>query len=159
MSRTRATVWGAKSARARRRKLLAEIRALFSLKGSIDLPADELDAPCFDLLRRERPQLDGVALLPPACLGDVTDDLAQCLRVALKRLRRKEAPRAHGFDVFADRHVDLLLGVAAFPAGKGRFPAVGPQILVELAGQNSRLRSIGGVKVDPCPLIGVLDLD
>jgi hypothetical protein len=76
----------------------------------------------------------------------------------LKRLWRKEAPRADRFDVFADRHVDLLPGVEAFAPGKGRFPAVGAQILVKLAGQKGRLRLVRGVEVDPRPPVGVLDL-
>ena len=51
-SRIRATVSALKSERARRMKLLTEIRALFSLSGFVAFLLDEGSPPGFDLLRR-----------------------------------------------------------------------------------------------------------
>jgi hypothetical protein len=61
---------------------------------------NELNLPRFDFLGSERPQPNGIALLAACLPGNVTGDLAQRLRVALKRLGRNETLCSRGFDVF-----------------------------------------------------------
>jgi hypothetical protein len=80
------------------------------------LPADEFNAPGFDLLWREGAQFDQIGLLALCLSGNVAGDLAQRLCVTLKRLGRKDTPCGYGFDVLADRRVDLLAGRIIRPA-------------------------------------------
>jgi hypothetical protein len=84
MSRIRATVSALKSERARRMKLLAEIRALFSLSGSV---AFLRMSQCATLQSSGVVRAaDSIALLAVRRSDNIAGDLAQRLRVALKRL-------------------------------------------------------------------------
>ena len=154
MSRIRATVSALKSERARRMKLLAEIRALFSLSGSVAFlrMKSMRHSSIFSLV-------SVASLIPstrtsPVCSRslmsdavDVADDLAERLRVTLKRLGRKEAPCGHGFDVFADRDVRFLDAVrVALPPAKGFIPAEGAELEIELKGRSAGLFLVRGLE-------------
>jgi hypothetical protein len=139
-------------------KLLAEIRALFFSQGIGGLPADEFNAPGFDSLWHEGAQLDGIALLALCLPDNVADDLAQRLRVSLKRLGRKETHCGYGFDVFADRHIDAFFHRGAFAPGKRNFPAVGAQIEVEVSSFCRGFILVGRMKADALTLTAELNM-
>jgi hypothetical protein len=140
-SRIRPTVSALKSARARKIRLPTEIRALFSLKGSVAfLRMNSM---------RQASIFSGVSVRSlmasrfSLCLsGNVSGDLAQRLRVTLKRLWRKETPRGHGFDVFADRHIDLLGCWVSTALAHDDFPAIGAHVVVQFESQRGGVLTI-----------------
>ena len=113
------------------------------------LLADELNSPRFDLLWRERAQFDGIALLAFCLTDNVSGDLAQRLRVTLKRLWRKETPCGHGFDVLADRDVDLFDCWVSTTAAHDDFPPIDADVRVQFESERGGVFLIRCSKPEP----------